>query len=435
MFELTKFKHLFLCNGLTTSWNKIKAVFLKQIDPYAMNKETKQFILQHEHDDIFDLKLQNKQESEVDIDLALRQITGRQKIRNKVPLFYETEDLLYPVQLSLEQSSSEPTANYKSLQCKGNSLVDLTGGFGVDCFFISRQFKEVTYVERQLELCVLAKHNFNALGSGYINVIHADTEKYLEITEHVDWIFIDPARRSTSGKKVVLLSDCEPDISKLYPVLLERATQVMIKLSPMMDISAAILELPNTSEIHIISVENECKEVLLVLNQTILQTIQIKTINLRKNKENQVFDYNLEDESTAEVSYASEIGKYLYEPNASIMKSGAFKLTGNRFNIHKLHRNTHLYTSTELIQEFPGRIFEVTELWGNSKKELKEHCSRTPKANISTRNYPVQAEELRKKLKIKDGGDIYLFACTFNGDQKIIIQTKKTESMNILFES
>lgn len=390
-----------------------------------MNKETEQFIAQHEKDDIFSLKLLNKPESNVDIDLALRQITGKQKIKPKVPLFYDTEDILYPVQLSLEQSSSESTASYKSLQCKGDSLVDLTGGFGVDCFFMSRQFKQVTYVERQEELCNLAKHNFKVLGNGHIRVIQAETEKYLPAMKHADWIFIDPARRSTSGKKVILLSDCEPDIRNIYPILLERATQVMIKLSPMMDISAAIRDLPNTNEIHIISVENECKEVLLVLNQTIPKTIKVKTINLGKDKGNQVFDYNLEDELTAEVSFASEIEKYLYEPNASIMKSGAFKLISNRFRIHKLHKNTHLYTSNELIHEFPGRIFEVTDMCGNSKKELKKLINKIPKANVSTRNYPVPVDELRKKLKIKDGGEIYLFACTFHKDQKIIIETKK----------
>jgi len=199
----------------------------------------------------------------------------------------------------------------------------------------------------------------------------------------------------------------------------------MIKLSPMMDITEAIRELPNTSDIHIISVENECKEVLLVLNQTVGNVIKVKTINIGKNNENQLFEYDLDNEPTAEVSLATKIDKYLYEPNAAIMKSGAFKLIGNRFTLNKLHKNTHLYTSNEFIEEFPGRIFEVTGQWGNSKKELKDLILRTPKANISTRNYPLSVEELRKKLKIKDGGDIYLFACTMNNDQKVILETIK----------
>src|ERR1035437_1410455 len=230
-----------------------------------MNIQTKQFITDHEMDDIFELKLNFRSDTETDIDLAIRQINGKQKIKSKVPLFYHTEGILYPVQLSLEQSSSESTAKYKFTLCEGNTLVDLTGGFGVDCCFMSENFQEVTYVERQAELCDLASHNFKALGRNHILVIHSETEKYLAEMEPIDWIFIDPARRSSSGKKVVLLSDCEPDVSVLSSRLLEKARRVMIKLSPMLDISAAVRELPDTSEIQIISVDNECKEVLLIL--------------------------------------------------------------------------------------------------------------------------------------------------------------------------
>lgn len=390
-----------------------------------MNIETKQFIATHEKEDIFALKLKYKTESKVDINLSIRQITGKQKIKYKVPLFYQTEDILYPAQLSLEQSSSESTAKYKSNLCEGNRLIDLTGGFGVDCCFMSSRFKQVTYVEQQEELCDLAAHNFKALGKEHIKVVHSKTENYLAETEHVDWIFIDPARRSTEGKKVVLLSDCEPNVAILSALLLEKASHVMIKLSPMMDITAAIRELPATSEIHIISVENECKEVLLILDQTAGVNIKIKTINFGINKEDQVFEFNIQDESLANISFSSMLGKYLYEPNAAIMKSGAFKLIGERFKLHKLHRNTHLYTSDELSVEFPGRIFEVKKQWGNSKKELKELVVKIPKANITTRNYPVSVDELRKKLKIKDGGDIYLFACTLNNEQKSIIECNK----------
>jgi len=390
-----------------------------------MNIETKQFIATHEKEDIFALKLKYKTESEVDINLSIRQITGKQKIKYKVPLFYQTEDILYPAQLSLEQSSSESTAKYKSNLCEGNRLIDLTGGFGVDCCFMSNRFKQVTYVEQQEELCDLAAHNFKALGKDHIKVVHSKTENYLVETEHVDWIFIDPARRSTGGKKVVLLSDCEPNVAILSALLLEKASHVMIKLSPMMDITAAIRELPATSEIHIISVENECKEVLLILDQTAGVNIKIKTINFGINKEDQVFEFNIQDESLANISFSSMLGKYLYEPNAAIMKSGAFKLIGERFKLHKLQINTHLYTSDELSVEFPGRIFEVKKQWGNSKKELKELVVKIPKANITTRNYPVSVDELRKKLKIKDGGDIYLFACTLNNEQKSIIECNK----------
>lgn len=390
-----------------------------------MNQETKQFILENIVANVHQLALQSARYPLVDMPLAIRQINGKQKIKSKVPLFYNTDDILYPAQLSLEQSSSESTAKYKSSLCEGNTLADLTGGFGIDCCFISNYFQQVTYVERQTELCELATHNFKVLGKNHIKVIHSDSEKYLTEMDHVDWIFIDPARRSSSGKKVVLLSDCEPDVSALSPLLLQKATRVMIKLSPMMDITAAVRELPATTEIHIISVDNECKEVLLILDQIATNNKKISTLNIGKNNENQNFEYFTDDEIKAEVSFAATIEKYLYEPNASLMKSGAFKLIGNRFDLRKLHINTHLYTSTELILQFPGRVFEVLNLWGNSKKELKELSEKTPKANITTRNYPISVDELRKKLKIKDGGEVYLFACTLANEQKVIIECVK----------
>ena len=390
-----------------------------------MNQETIQFIIENKNADIHRLALQSSLYPNVNMLFAIRQINGKQKIKSKVPLFYNTQDIIYPVQLSLEQSSSELTALYKSTLCEGNTLADLTGGFGVDCCFMSQQFKQVAYVERNEELCDLAVHNFKALGKVHVNVIHSDSEKYLLETDHVDWIFIDPARRSSGGKKVVLLSDCEPNVAALSTLLLDKTTHVMIKLSPMMDITAAIRELPSTSEIHIISVENECKEVLLILDQTGGDNIKVKTINFGINKENQEFEFDILDESKAETSFSSVPGKYLYEPNAAVMKSGAFKLIGEKFRLQKLHINTHLYTSNELSVEFPGRIFEVRKQWENSKKELKELVAKIPKANITTRNYPVSVDVLRKKLKIKDGGDIYLFACTLHNEQKSIIECTK----------
>jgi len=390
-----------------------------------MNTETKHFITAHEKDDVFTLKLNYKSDSEVDIDLAIRQINGRQKVRSKVPTYYETEDLLYPVQLSLEQSSSELTAKYKSTICTGHTLVDLTGGFGVDCYFMSSQFKHATYIERQAELCDLAIHNFKVLGRDSIEVVQSETENYLKDMNPVDWIFIDPARRSSSGKKVVLLSDCEPNVAALSKLLLEKANRIMIKLSPMMDITAAMRELPDTSEIHIISVENECKEVLLILDHSVVTNIKMKAVNFGKNNERQLFEYNTEEEWNAVATYSPEIDKYLYEPNASVMKSGAFKLIGNLFKLSKLHINTHLYTSNELSLHFPGRVFEVLNTWGNSKSELNELSKHLPKANITTRNYPLSVEELRKKLKIKEGGDSFLFACTMANNQKVMIECKK----------
>ena len=390
-----------------------------------MNKETRQFIRDNMEADIHQLALQASRYPLVDMPLAIRQINGKQKIKLKIPLFFNTVDILYPVQLSLEQSSSQSTAYYKSTLCEGNTLVDLTGGFGIDCCFMAVNFRQVTYVERDAELCKLAYHNFDALGCQNIDVIHADSVNHLSEIDKVDWIFIDPARRSESGKKVVLLSDCEPNVSSLAPVMLNKATNVMIKLSPMLDITAAVRDLPNTDEIHIISVENECKEVLLILNQKPGNQIKIRTINLSKNKTNQVFEFQALDEADAVIGFSSEISNYLYEPNSAVMKSGAFKAVASRFGLTKLHINTHLYTSSNLIVEFPGRIFEVQKVWGTAKKNLKDLAISAPKANISTRNYPLPVDELRKKLKIKEGGDVYLFACTVNNEQKVIVECRK----------
>lgn len=390
-----------------------------------MNNETRQFILENIEANVHQLALQSGRYPLVDMPLAIRQINGKQKVKTKVPSFYNMDDILYPAQLSLEQSSSESTAKYKSTLCEGNTLVDLTGGFGIDCCFMSEHFKQVTYIERQPELCELAKHNFNILNKKHIEVIRVETEKYFAEMEHVDWIFIDPARRSSSGKKVVLLSDCEPDVSALSSVLFEKANKVMIKLSPMMDITAAVYELPHTAEIHVISIENECKEIVLILDQSIHSNQKINTINFGKSHVTQVLEYFLEDETNAVASYTSEVGDFLYEPNASVMKSGAFKLIANRFELHKLHKNTHLYTSDKLLLEFPGRVFKVQNCWNNSKKELKSMLEKAPKANISVRNYPLTVDELRKKLKIKDGGETYLFACTLSNETKTIIECLK----------
>lgn len=390
-----------------------------------MNPETKEFISTHHNADVHQLALQAGRFPMVDMALAIRQINGMQKIKNKVPLFYTTDGILYPAQLSIEQSSSQSTATYKSSLCEGNTLTDLTGGFGIDCCFMSARFKQVSYVERQTELCALASHNFKVLGKNNIEIFNQNTEAFLPEMQIVDWLYIDPARRGTSGKKVVLLSDCEPDVSALSPLLLEKAANVMIKLSPMMDISAALRDLPQTTEVHIVAVENECKEVLLILRKHNDKALQVSTINFGKNGQQQFFNFDAHEESNSISKLSSEPGKYLYEPNAAVMKSGGFKLIGNYFSLSKLHDNTHLYAGNELLLEFPGRIFNVKKVWENSKLSLKQLSTEHPKANISTRNYPISVDELRKKLRIKDGGETYLFACTLANEEKVIIECEK----------
>jgi 16S rRNA G966 N2-methylase RsmD len=391
--------------------------------------ETEQFIDDHTNDDVQKLALQALRYPTINMAFALRQIAARQKIKSKLPLFFNHISLRYPVQLSIEQSSSEITALYKSNLCEGDSMVDLTGGFGVDCSFMSQNFKQVTYVERNTELCELAKHNFEVLGLKNIEICNADAIEYLCQMASVDVIFIDPARRSSTGKKVFKLSDCEPNIAINFELLLSKSNKILVKLSPMLDLTQVRNELKQINEIHIISVENECKEILLVIEKNKKENTQIKTINYDK-KAIQKFDFEADNEFDSISTLTDTAKKYLYEPNASIMKSGAFKTIGERYRLEKLHTHTHLYTSDNLLTNFPGRTFEIVEIFGNSKSDIKLLKNKLNKANISTRNYPISVNEFRKKTGITDGGEAYLFACKINNDALVILQCKKVKFDN-----
>lgn len=392
-----------------------------------MDKATLHFILEHANSDVHSLMLQAAKFPEVDMPLAVRQITGMQKVKNKIPTFYACKNLLYPVKLSLEQSSSEITAKHKSALCEGNVLADLTGGFGVDAYFFSFRFDNIIYVEKDPELCRLAEHNFKALNRKNITVINDTAENFLKKTDSVSWIFLDPARRTKSGKKAVLFSDCEPNTVNLADELLSKTGHVMVKLSPMIDISVLCRELRNITEIQIVAVENECKEVIAILTDKASDAISIKTIHFPNSKPAETLDFDLNDEHNAVVRYADEVKTYLYEPNAAVLKSGAFKLTGERFGIDKLHINSHLYTSDRMDSDFPGRIFLVEKVYDFSKNSLKELQAEVKKSNITVRNFPVSVNELRKKLKISEGGYIYLFATTLKDGKKVLICCRKAK--------
>ena len=395
-----------------------------------MNDATKIFIKEHVNDDVYTMALQISKYPDVDMPFAVRQISGKQKVIHKIPSFYECDDLLYPQKLSLEQSSSEITANYKAANCKGSVIIDLTGGFGVDSFFFSKKFKRVFYVERQEELCVLAKHNFPLLGSPNISVLNELAENYLEQTEKVDWIYLDPARRTEEGKKAVLLSDCEPNVAQLENKLLNKASHVMIKLSPMIDISELRRELKQISEIHIIAVENECKEVVTILENRIIDSVIVKTINFKKNGLSEAFDFDIEAEQKAVAPLSDKVMDYLYEPNAAIMKSGAFRLISEKLHVKKLHTNSHLYTSDHVIPDFPGRVFNVINVYDFSKESLKSLHTEVRKANLSVRNFPLTVNELRKKLKLAEGGEDYIFATTLSDEKKVLVHCKKNLEQN-----
>ena len=392
------------------------------------------FVQVNLHADISDLALKMERYPILNAGLVLKQLAGFQAIEHKIPSWYGRSDLSFPSSLPLEQCSSEVTALYKakivSELADIHSLADLTGGFGVDCCFMSRGLDRVLYVERQPELCEVAEHNFKVLGLPQIQVRQGDGwDAILELSANLkkkpfDLIFIDPARRNTKGEKVVALSDCEPDITQIKDLLLANANYVLVKLSPMLDISLALKSLPETIAVHVVSVNGECKELLFLLKEKGFEP-EIHCVNLRSAGSDQFFIFKKSAEQSAKCSYTENPGTYLYEPNVSLLKAGAFSLLSQSFNLFKLHPNSHLYTSDQLCMDFPGRVFQVESVFQFHSKEWKEQLKNVFKANITVRNFPNTVNEIRKKTGLREGGDIYLFATTLNDGRKVLIRCKK----------
>ena len=361
-----------------------------------------------------------------------RQSEGRKLIATKLPSWAENMSILFPAKISLEQCSSESTALYKASLVSGESMVDLTGGFGVDCSFLSKRFSKIDYVEQNEELCKIAEHNFQALGLN-IKVNNAESVDFLKSMPAVDCIYIDPARRDVKGKKTADLSLCSPNLLEIRDILLKKCNTLLIKLSPMFDISSALEVFPECSQVHVVSVKNECKELLLLIEKDFKGEAEIVCVDLTPNYSLTVINTSSlltpnflakkGDELVQSVSHSTP-KSYLYEPNASIMKAGLYKTVANRYNLQKLHPNTHLFTSDELIENFPGRSFKVERVTKVQRKEIQD----IDKANLSIRNFPGNVADLRKKLKLKDGGDTYIFACTLNDNSKVLIVTRKVRS-------
>ena len=392
--------------------------------------DTKQFIKDHLHDDIRELALKYHSNAKVDMALALRQIEARQLLKDKVPSWSANENLLFPPHLSIEQCSSEATALYKASLLQGNTFIDLTGGLGVDCFYISHNFQHIDYVEQNPELCALATHNFSSLREGTtkqsILVHNESAENYLKNCKPVDCIFIDPARRDTYGRKTVSIADCTPNVIELQDALLQKSRHVMLKLSPMLDINQALRELHSVKEIHIVAVANECKELLLILEPDYNEDPVFSCVNLQSAHPS--ISFTQKEERNASLRLASEVSQYLYEPNAALMKGGCFRLLSQRYDLFKLHRNSHLYSSENLIPDFPGRIFQVVG-WAPFNKKLRQTLlAGVEKASIATRNFPLSVAELRKIWKITDGDEVFLFATTIVGEKKIVIFVNKINS-------
>jgi len=387
---------------------------------------TIEFIKEHIADDPSKLALQARKCPDVDMPFAITQIVGKKIALEKIPSWGNTDGLIYPRHLSLEQCSSEATARYKSSLVNGDTLVDMTGGFGIDCAFLSANFQRAVYVERQQELCEIASSNFPLLGLPHIDVVNGDGVEYISLIEKVDWLFIDPARRNEQGGKVVAIGDCEPNVAKISELLVNKAQQVMIKLSPMLDLSLALHDLSFAREVHVVSFANECKELLVILRkENEGNNVLIHCVNILKNGEMQTYSFDKEEEQQG-CEYAQQVGHFLYEPNASILKAGAYKSIANSYQLKKLHPNSHLYTSDKLIEAFPGRKFECEAVFSLNKKELKMNLGNIKKANITVRNFPSSVAELRKRLKLSDGGDTYFFATTLMDEQKVLIKCHKS---------
>ena len=389
-----------------------------------LNDITKQFIRENLNADVPTLALK-KAPVGTDVSLALRQIAARQLLQKKVPQWAENEDLLFPVHLSIEQCSSEAAAKYKAGLLDGQTFADLTGGLGIDTFYISQHFQQTDYVEMQTELCDLARHNFAILKAD-VKVLNETAEDYLKRCEPKDCIFIDPARRDEHGRKTVSISDCTPDVAALQDLLRQKAKRVLIKLSPMLDISKALEELCHVKEVHVVAVANECKELDFIMERDYQGEVHFVCVNLMTNQQKLCFTMAEERSSTTRL--ADGVMKYLYEPNPALMKAGCFKLLTARFDVYKLHRNSNLYTSEQLIPDFSGRIFEVQDWAPYNKKVKSTLLADVEKASIAVRNFPLSVAELRKNLKIADGDENYVFATTLKGEEKIIILTKKAAS-------
>ncbi len=379
-----------------------------------------QYLIQHEHDDERALVLKQKEIFGLPASIIASQLSGRKTAKTKLPTWYKTMGVVYPPSINLEQCSSDATASFKAACLKKlipnrSVAVDLTGGLGVDSYFLSKEFDTIYYVDKNEELLELARHNHKTLGVHSIKHHSGTAEEFIkDNSETFDVVYIDPSRRDQQSRKVFRLADCTPDITTLQQTIFEKTNFLLVKASPLLDIQQGLRELEFVKKVFIVSVENECKELLFLSEKNYIGIVQIEAVDLDNSglvRNSFVFSSDQEKGSTSKWSEPLE---YLYEPNASIMKAGAFKLIGERYHLSKLSVNTHLYTSEELIPDFPGRIFQIEKL-NPSQKELHSLLL-TQQVNVLTRNYPLRPEKLKKKLNLRDGGDKYLIG--FSSEKK-----------------
>lgn len=385
-----------------------------------LRPEIQEYILKMTGLDGIKLALSKNPFPEIDFKIVLNQIAARTKSKNKLPTWYNCRNCIYPSKISIEQTSSEVTANYKSELINGNSLIDLSGGFGVDDYYFSKKMKQVIHCEIDSELSSIVSHNFQQLQINNIQCIVGNSSVTLgNLNQKFDWIYVDPSRRNEIKGKVFMLQDCLPNVPYLQEFYYHYASKILVKTAPLLDLTAGLSELKNVKAIHIVAVENEVKELLWEIHQNYTDSITISTVNFNKNNR-ETFQFVWDSVCNVNLGLPK---KYIYEPNSAILKSGGFREVASKFSLDKLHTHSHLYTSNNLI-EFPGRIFKIITTIPYSHKEMALHLE-NKKINITLRNFPDTVDNIRKKWKIKDGGNEYCFFTTDLNNNKIVLICNK----------
>lgn len=385
-----------------------------------LNPEIQDFITNNLNADVKNLALKKNPFPNVDYSKLLEQILSKQKAKTKLPTWFSSENIIYPSKISVEQTSSEKTAEYKASLFEGESIIDLTGGFGIDDYYFSKRFQTVVHCEINSELSEIVKHNFEALKVKNINCINGNSTEILEeLNTKFDLIYLDPSRRNEAKGKVFMLQDCEPNLPELLPFYLKYSNRILVKTAPILDIQAGLSELNFVKNIYIIALENEVKEILWEIEKDFVDDINIVAVNLEKDE---VFETKIPLDDNSK-SYYSLPNDFLYEPNAALMKSGKFDSIGSVFNVKKLHQHSHLYTSTELVN-FQGRKFKINTCFNFDKENRKKYLQKQ-KMNVTTRNFPLKPDDIKKKFKITDGGTIFAFFTTNIENQKIVLLCEK----------
>ena len=380
-----------------------------------LQPEVQQFINKNLKTDLPKLILKGSEFPEIAIQELANQIVAKQKSEKKLPTFFNGSEIYYPNKINIEQTSSEITAQYKASLISGDTIIDVTGGFGVDSYYFSKQFQQVIHCEINEQLAEIVSHNFKQLNVTNCTTFSGNGINFLkESQQHFDCIYVDPSRRNEAKGKVFLLKDCMPYLPPKIDFLFTKTNQILVKLSPILDITNTINELKNVKEVHVIAVHNEVKELLFLLEKDYSNKIEIKTVNLKKDH-NEVLDFEYQSETT---SVYSAPQNYLYEPNAAILKSGGFHQINHQLEVDKIQQHTHLYTSDKQV-DFPGRTFVIQSVFPYHKKKINKQLT-DKKANITVRNFPKTVAQIRKETKLKDGGDTYLFFCK-NYDEKLIV--------------